>query len=460
MSIILAPFAKLILLFYHVTGSYGISIILFSLVVRAIMFPVFLMGRKSMLAMNGLAEKQKQLQQKYMRDREKYSIELQKLYEEEGVKPSAGCLWSFLPLPFLMVLYAVIRRPLTYLMGMTEDQFNAISNLLYGDVLNYKNQQLQMAQDIFVNYDKITSTIPSLQGMEKIDFTFLGLNMSQDPTLMFWKDTSTPILVGFGLFLIPVISAVLSVLTSIVTTKLNGKLMGSEKPMDQSARSMLIMMPLMSLWLCFTLPAALGVYWIANSVFAILSEFVNYPFLKKHLKKLEVEKEKRREEAKERVKKEKQAQAEAKKKAAEEMRRIQMERKLNKSLASASKVGLRTYARGRMYDPDRYPTFPYEDPNERFAKQEAERQRQEEERKNKKGKKKGKAVPAEETKVNETVETPVEETPVETVEPVETAQAVEPAAPAEEAPAQPEVETEAVEEEEAFVEESFLEDEE
>lgn len=114
------------------------------MVIRLVMFPIFLKGRKSMLSMSSLADKQKELQQKYIRDRQKYSEELQKLYDEEGVKPSAGCLWSLLPMPFLMVIYAIIRQPLTYLLGMTEDQFNVVSNLLRGEVLNYKNQQLSL----------------------------------------------------------------------------------------------------------------------------------------------------------------------------------------------------------------------------------------------------------------------------------------------------------------------------
>ena len=92
MSIILTPFAKLLLLFYDLTGSYGMSLLLFCLVIRIILFPFFLKGRKSMLSMSGLTEKQKVLQQKYARDRQKYTEELQKLYDEEGVKPSGGCL--------------------------------------------------------------------------------------------------------------------------------------------------------------------------------------------------------------------------------------------------------------------------------------------------------------------------------------------------------------------------------
>lgn len=440
MSIILTPFAKLVLLFYDITGSYGVSLILFCLVIRAVLFPVFLKGRKSMLAMNGLAEQQKILQQKYARDRERYSIELQKLYDREGVKPSGGCLWSILPLAFLMPLYGIVRRPLTYLLSMSEDNFNAVSNLLYGTVKSYSNDQLGMAQDVFVNYDKIVSSIPELSNMPKIDFTFLGINLSDTPHLLFWQQPDVG--AAFALWMIPIISALLGVVSMLVTNKINAYITGVARTMDPTTRSTMLMMPLMSLWICFTLPGALGLYWVANSVFAILSEFLNVPFLKKHLKKLEEDKVKRIEEEKERVKREKKVQAEARKKAQEEMRRIQMERKLNQSIASASRVGMRTYARGRLYDPGRYPTFPYQDPNDLYQEELARRQKQTEEAKSARESKKDKAIPAPE----ETV-TPVEE-PV-------TAPEETPADPVEPAPVQPE---EAAEEEEGFVEESFLEE--
>lgn len=453
MSIILTPFAKLLLLFYNVTGSYGVALILFSLVIRLVLFPVFLKGRKGMLGMSGLAEKQKVLQQKYARDREKYSRELQKLYEEEGVKPSAGCLWSLLPLPFLMVLYAIIRQPLTYLLNMSQDQFNVVSNLLYGNVLDYKNQQLQMAQDVFLNYDKIVAAVPELSGMPHIDFTFLGINLSQTPSFLFWR--ADDVGAAFGLWLIPVISAVLGVVSMIVTSKINSKVLGTARTIDQNTRMSMVIMPIFSLWICFTLPAALGVYWIANSVFAMLQEVLNIPFLRSFMKKQEEAKRKRQEEEKERVKLEKKAQAEAKKKAAEEMRRIQMERKLNKSIAGASREGIRAYARGRLYDPDRYPTFPYQDPNELIKAQEAQRQKQlEEKAAAKANKKKGKAAPA------------PEQTAPQTEEAGKPAASADQAAPAPQAapekkptaPAPAAAPAEESFEEEAFVEESFLED--
>ena len=368
-----------------------------------------------------------------------------RLYEEEGVKPSSGCLWSFLPLPFLMVLYAIVRQPLTYLMNMTQDQFNVVSNLLYGNVLDYRNEQLRMAQDVFLNHDKIVAAVPELANMPQIDFTFLGVNLSQTPHFMFWK--ADDIGAAFGLWLIPVISAALGVVSMIVTNKINAKVLGTQRTMDQSTRMTMFIMPLFSLWICFTLPAALGVYWIANSLFAMLQEVLNIPFLRSFLKKQEEAKVKRREEEKERVKREKQAQAEAKKKAAEEMRRIQMERKLNKSIATASREGIRAYARGRLYDPERYPTFPYQDPNDLAKQAQEEQQRLAEEQKTAKakGKKGKKDQPNQPTKTEKPAQAAQEEKPS--------------AAPTSAAPEKPVPQPAPVpEEEEGFVEESFLEE--
>ena len=152
------------------------------------------------------------------------------------------------------------------------------------------------------------------------------------------------------------------------------------------------------------------------------------------------------EEAQERAAQERKAQAEAKKKAAEERRRIQMERKLNKSIATASREGLRTYARGRMYDPDRYPTFPYQDPNKLAKLEEIERQRQEEEKASAK-KSKGKKGAKGESSLPESP-SPQEETKETSVSTLDQAPA------ADLSPAEPAAE----EVEETFVEESFLEE--
>ena len=115
---ILTPFTWLLQLFYNITGSYGFALIFFAVVVKLILFPFSLKGKKSMIQMNMLSGKMQQIQKKYANDKERQNLEIQKLYEKEKVNPMGGCLWSFLPILVLFPLYAIIRQPLKYMMGL------------------------------------------------------------------------------------------------------------------------------------------------------------------------------------------------------------------------------------------------------------------------------------------------------------------------------------------------------
>ena len=76
--------------------------------------------------MNLLSGKMQQLQKQYGKDRERYQMEVQKLYEREKVNPMGGCLWSLLPLFVLIPLYYIIREPLTYFMDLSADQVKTV----------------------------------------------------------------------------------------------------------------------------------------------------------------------------------------------------------------------------------------------------------------------------------------------------------------------------------------------
>ena len=109
MGIFLMPFALLLKFFYDFFQSYGIALILFALIIKLVLFPFSLKGKRSMIQMNLLSGKMQQLQKQYGKDRERYNLEVQKLYEKEKVNPMSGCLWSFIPILFLMVLYGIIQ---------------------------------------------------------------------------------------------------------------------------------------------------------------------------------------------------------------------------------------------------------------------------------------------------------------------------------------------------------------
>ena len=119
--IICIPFAWLVRLFYNLTGSYGMAIILFTLVVKLIMLPFQMKSKKSMMRMTRMNGKIQEIQKKYANNQMKMNEEMQKLYAEEGVNPMSGCLWSFLPFPVLLALYSIIRQPITHFMMLSQD---------------------------------------------------------------------------------------------------------------------------------------------------------------------------------------------------------------------------------------------------------------------------------------------------------------------------------------------------
>lgn len=130
MDILLRPFAWLLLLLYNLVDSYGIALILFAILVKLILFPFSLKGKRSMIQMNMLSSKMQKLQKQYGKDKERYNLEVQKLYEKEKVNPMGGCLWTLIPLFVLLPLYSIIRQPLKYMMNLSAEQISSVASVL------------------------------------------------------------------------------------------------------------------------------------------------------------------------------------------------------------------------------------------------------------------------------------------------------------------------------------------
>lgn len=380
---ILTPFSWLLQLFYDLTGSYGFALILFAVVVKLILFPFSLKGKKSMIQMNMLQGKMQQIQRKYANDKQRQNLEIQKLYEKEKVNPMGGCLWSLLPIFILLPLYAIIRQPMKYMMGLDETQ---ITTLI--DVLNQyattaidpsKNvyYQLIASNVLFENFDAVVAN-PAVaafaDNLKQLDFSFLGLALSTVPT---WKIWAGPFNWNtIGTFLIPIVSACTGLLFSIISMRTN-QLNKNQPESDQAkstSRTMMIMSPVISLWVGYSMPAAMSIYWVSNNVLSLGQELLAGKILKKDYEaaaaaraeqeRLEKEEEKqRRREAAERKA---QAIADAKaNKGKKKAKPAEEKKKSDASVIDVSRVGIRSYARGRAYDPYRYspdgPT-PYKDP--------------------------------------------------------------------------------------------------
>ena len=103
----------LLWIFYQIFKNYGVAIILFTVVLKIVMFPFSINQQKSMAANTKLSAKQKELQKKYGNDRIKMNEEMQKLYEKEGYNPASGCLPMLIPFPIMIGLYYTVINPLS-----------------------------------------------------------------------------------------------------------------------------------------------------------------------------------------------------------------------------------------------------------------------------------------------------------------------------------------------------------
>lgn len=391
MDIILRPFAWLLLLFYKMVNNYGIALILFAILVKVILFPLSLKGKRSMIQMNMLSGKMQKLQKQYGKDKERYNEEIQKLYEKEKVNPMGGCLWSMIPLAILIPLYSVIRQPLKYMMNLNPEQISAVANALNWNQVSAEMGWVKNVTDVAANayttgaYNELYlasmmngSNLAAAQAAAgegakvfAMNFGFLGMDLSQIPNWRFWAnglDWNT-----IGLFLLVAVSAITGIIFSKITMSTNNiNQQAQNAQANQTSKMMMWMTPLMSIWIGFAMPALLCVYWIANNVLSMVQEVVCGKMLKKDYEeaaRVQAENEARE---KEEEKQRKRENAERRAREAEEAKKNKKKgvpakkdpSKQDLSVAEVSRVGMRTYARGRAYDPNRFGgVTPYRDPS-------------------------------------------------------------------------------------------------
>ena len=383
---------SVLLLFYNSFANYGWAILLFGLAVKLIMLPFQMKSKHSIMRSTMLSPQMKELEKRCGSNKQKYQEELAKLYKEAKVNPMSGCLWTLLPFPILIILYKIVRQPLSYLMFLTSEQITALTDTLTSlglyqipaktDVY----AEMTLANILHQNFSSVLSDPGVADFADKllnINFNFLGLNMTVKPQLFFWQSADfsqvSSWLPALGLFLIPFISAGLTVLQ----TKLSQAM---SPPQDartaQTSKTMNLFMPLMSVYICFIMPSAMGIYWIEQSVLGIVQDSILNRYYKGKLaaemaefneaqRRKNEELERKRAET-ERLKAEGKTQVNvntSKKRLAAQERNAEEQRlaalraadRAAKGLtaeAPPSQVGNRRYARGRAYVAERFAVDP------------------------------------------------------------------------------------------------------
>lgn len=386
LNAIAKPFGVLLLWLNNLVGNYGIAIFLFALIVKIILLPFQMKSKKSMMRMSALNPQIQALQKRHEGNPQKLQQETAKLYKEEHINPMSGCLWSLIPFPILLALYQAIRYPLTVMMGLSKDLLaeggallTRLTELGFSSTANAAYVELEQSRFISQHFADFAGISDKLVN---INYSFLGLDLGSMPKLKFWANGWT--WASIGLFLIPVVSALFSWLQMKVSTATNPAPAPANDQARRQGNMMNLMMPLMSLYIGFIMPAALGVYWIYGSILALIQELILNKVYGKQLeaesaerdarmKAREAEWERKRQET-ERLKAEGKTQenANTSKKKQQARQRAELdemraaaarEERAAKRAAMglppeeeipASQVGSRRYARGRAYVPDRF----------------------------------------------------------------------------------------------------------
>lgn len=269
---------------YLLVGNYGLALILLAILVKLILLPMAVKAKKSSMKMARLTPRMKELERRYGANKTRYQQAVMELYRDEGVSTTGGCLWSLIPMLILLPLFYTIRAPLTYMMGLSADSISTLRTTLEGMGLVIQDgyySEITIASHIHDNFAAMQAVVPNVID---INFDFLGISLSQIPTFKFWANGIT--WASVGLFLIPLISGGAQFLSIWLTQKLNNsvavdangmrtgdKAAQEANPAAQSMKYMTIVMPLMSVYIGFVVPAGIGIYWIIQALFTLAQEF-------------------------------------------------------------------------------------------------------------------------------------------------------------------------------------------
>lgn len=258
---------------FYILKDFGLSIIVFTLIIKLVLFPFSVKQQKSMAGTAKLSKKQKELQEKYGNNREKYSEELNKLYEKEGVKPMGGCLTTIIPLLVILGIFYAVAYPLTNTLHLnSNDVSSAISYINtipgYAASANPTYQEISLLK-IFPNImnTEAIQGIFNAQEISTIQMFTAGFNTFGVDLLAIPKD--------FGLFswyiLFPVLCFASNIGSQLVMTAINKNQMAQQQG---CMKVMLFILPLFSAYIAYTVPAAVAFFWIISAVISLVQSIV------------------------------------------------------------------------------------------------------------------------------------------------------------------------------------------
>ncbi len=289
-DIINVPFAYIMRLFDSFTHNYALTLLLFTIVVKLVLIPIGIKQQKNQIKMAALRPKEEVIRKKYKgrTDRatmQKMQQEIMELQQKENVSPFGGCLPLVVQLVVIMAIYSIIRQPLTYICGMAKDSLIALAaelNITYKGAAiadsNFSAFDQINAISVIKDHGDFGSLVAKYNELDLIpNLNFFGLNLGITPSAVVSGFTSksavagidgTPTLMTVVAYLIiPVACFLLQVLTMKLTRRFTYQSQATQDAQAGCSMKMMDwMMPLMSLYFCFTFSSAIGLYWIYSNI--------------------------------------------------------------------------------------------------------------------------------------------------------------------------------------------------
>ena len=262
------PLGWIMWLMYQVVSNYGVALILFTLVTKLLLVPLAVKQQKSNIKMQQIQPKIQELQDKYKNNPNKLNEEVQALYQRENYSMFAGCLPTLIQFPILFGLIDVVYNPLTHLLRLGADTVTALAAILteHGVAMTGYTREIVILNSLKVHPDWFAGLGTDLVAhASSLNMTFLGLDLSVIPnSIISWSPSTwlTPMM------LVPLLSGGTALLISLLSLRSTPSGAGGQ------TTAMMLMMPLMSLFFTFTVPAGVGVYWILSNVFSGVQTFI------------------------------------------------------------------------------------------------------------------------------------------------------------------------------------------
>lgn len=279
-DIINIPLGYIIKICYQLTDNYLLALLLFSVIIQILLLPFAIKQQKNSIKQAKLDPKVKAIRKKYagrndQATQQKMNNEVMELYQKENFNPMGGCLPLLIQMPILLALYNVVINPLKYICNLGADVIANIQAKVYELMQAVSMEGFEaFAADKAVRQIDLIKKMRTL-GVENFDdiiggvteeilpkFEVLGLDLSARPADEIWP-----------LIIVPILTLVFTLASQWITKKFSYNPNAGQQQ-DASMKIMMWSMPLLSVYIAFTIEATIGSYWIFRNILSTIQTVI------------------------------------------------------------------------------------------------------------------------------------------------------------------------------------------